>query len=79
MIRKKESEGGPGSGGVGAGSKHDDLKYVYEQIENIKMHFEAQIEQLYGELHATKDEVRTCACACCCACLWACLRLLACL
>jgi len=36
---------------------HDNLKDVYDQMENIKMHFEAQLEQLNRELLAAKSEL----------------------
>mmetsp|Transcript_55140 Transcript_55140/g.135003 ORF Transcript_55140/g.135003 Transcript_55140/m.135003 type:complete len:456 (-) Transcript_55140:86-1453(-) len=55
--RKKGVGKGDSRGPGDMGNKHEDLKYVYEQMENIKMHFEAQIEQLNRELHATKDEL----------------------
>mmetsp|Transcript_19935 Transcript_19935/g.66392 ORF Transcript_19935/g.66392 Transcript_19935/m.66392 type:complete len:354 (-) Transcript_19935:1813-2874(-) len=39
------------------GNAHDNLKDVYEQMENMKMHFEAQMEQLNRELMAAKNEL----------------------
>jgi len=47
----------PTTGTVATQDSHDNLKNVYEQIENMKMHFEAQMEQLNRELMATKAEL----------------------
>ena len=42
--------------------------HTHNQMENIKMHFEAQIEQLNRELVVTKEEVRVRVCVCVCVC-----------
>ena len=51
---KSSSVGGVVVSGPAGSSTHGSLKDVYDQMENMKIHFESQMEQLHRELQTLK-------------------------
>jgi hypothetical protein len=46
-----------GPAGLGSVNSHGSLKDVYDQLENMKIHFESQLEQLNRDLQALKTSI----------------------